>query len=198
MPFFALDEDNQRIFAKQANPFAMFRCLECGQRVRVRQGKDRLPHFYHVRNAPSCRLYSRSEDHLLIQLQLARSLPKGEVKLEAPIDAARRIADVYWTTQNIVFEIQCSLIDLREIEARTRAYQENGYQIVWLLDDRPFNRRLVSREEKFLRTQACYYTAFQRSTPSLFYDQLEIIRINQRLKKGKRLSIEPGAPRKLS
>ncbi len=149
-------------FAADAKPGGSYQCLECGSPVKVRRGKNRVPHFYHLQKSSRCRLYSKSEDHLVLQLELQKLLSKKSAKIESPIPDIHRISDLLWEKEKIAFEIQCSSLPLSEAEERVRDYKRVGYEIVWLLDDRIFNRRTVRSAEVFLRTQTCYYFSFQK------------------------------------
>lgn len=193
MPLYASDE-KKSVYAADAAPHGLYRCLECGGRVKVRKGKHRTAHFYHVQAAPACRLYSKSEDHLLIQLQIQNLLLPEKIEMEAPFLTIHRIADLLWEKEKIIFEIQCSLIQPKEAEARMRDYRKMGYEIVWLLDDRFFNRRNKKPSENFLRDQCCYFFRFSRNTSSFFYDQFELQLNNRRIKTSKPFQINLAKP----
>jgi competence protein CoiA len=189
MAFFALDEE-ESVSSWDADPRKIYRCIECAAPVKVRRGKTRIPHFYHLRNAPSCRLYSKSEDHLLLQLQIQKLLPKGKALMEQPIPSINRVSDLLWEEKKIAFEIQCSTLLEAEAEARMREYKSAGYDVVWILDDRVFNKRLLRPAEEFLRRRLCFFASFNRMALSLFYDQFEIFQRHQRVKKGTRITID--------
>lgn len=193
MPLYAFDE-KKTIYAADATPQGLYRCLECGGRVKVRRGKYRTPHFYHMQAAPSCRLYSKSEDHLLIQLQVQNLLLPEKIQIEAPFLALHRIADLLWEKEKIIFEIQCSLIQPKEAEARIKDYRKIGYEVIWLLDDRLFNRRNMKPAENFLRVQCCYFFRFRRNTLSLLYDQFEIEIANKRIRTSRPLWVNLAKP----
>lgn len=195
MALYALDSEGL-ISAGEAPDRGSYRCLECNGPVQVRQGRRRR-HFYHVKTSPSCRLYSKSEDHLILQIQIKNLFSKGEIDLEKPFLSIGRMADACWDRYKLVFEIQCSQLSQTEAESRIKDYKSMGYTVVWLLDDRLFNRRVLRPAEQYLRSNLCYYTHFQRNTHSLFYDQFEIFRGNRRPKKGPRLSIQLTAPRQV-
>lgn len=185
----------ETIFAADADPRASYRCLECRSPVRVRRGLNRMPHFYHLQKSSRCHLYSKSEDHLLLQLQVQKLLVPDRVEIERPFFSIRRIADLIWEKEKIIFEIQCSKLDLPEAENRIIDYRKVGYAVVWLLDDRIFNRRLVRPAEEFLRRQSCYFFSFDRTGYSHFYDQLEIVIARKRCKRGYPLRVELSKPR---
>jgi competence protein CoiA len=188
MPLYASDGKDY-VYASDALQGGSYRCIECRLPVKVRRGKSRIPHFYHLKTSPSCRLYSKSEDHLLVQLQIQKLLLPEKIQIEIPFLSVHRIADLLWEREKIVFEIQCSSIYTKEAEARIIDYRKMGYEVIWLLDDRLFNRKLVRPAEKFLRTQSCYFFYFRRNGLSFFYDQLEIILDTNRIKKSKALGI---------
>jgi Competence protein CoiA-like family len=192
MALYASDEDGY-IFAADAEPGGSYRCLECSAPVKVRRGRDRTPHFYHLQSAPRCHLYSKSEDHLILQLQLQKALGCETAQIERPFFTVHRIADLLWEKEKIAFEIQCSSLETSEAKTRIIDYGKMGYQVVWLLDDRIFNRRSVRAAEEFLRGQTCYFFSFQR-IGSYFYDQMEIIIESKRLKKGFPLKVDITKP----
>lgn len=194
MALYASDEDGH-IFAADAAPGMIYWCLECSGRVKVRRGKDRFPHFYHLSRSPLCRLYSKSDDHLLVQLHLQKVLSLEMTQMERSIPSIQRISDLCWEKEKIAFEIQCSSIELSEARKRVLDYTQAGYRIVWLLDDRVFNQRAIRTAEKFLRTQICYFFSFQKKIGvSQFYDQMEIMIERKRLQKGAPLRIDLSKP----
>ncbi len=186
-------EGESLVFAVEAEARRSYRCAGCGSRVRVRRGPSRLPHFYHLFRAPSCRLYSKSEDHLLAQLSLQKILPAGESIVEKPFTEIFRVADVAWEPCKIIFEIQCSLLTAKEAEHRMKDYKTIGYQVVWILDDRIFNRRTLRPAEKQMRLAPCYYATLRRESP-IFYDQFEIFYREIRIKKGRPLKVRIERP----
>ena len=195
MALYALDSEGI-ISADEAPDRGQYRCLECNKPQQVRKGIKRR-HFYHIKASPSCRLYSKSEDHLLLQLQIQSLFAKGEITLERPFLPICRMADACWEGGKIIFEIQCSLLSQAEAESRIHDYGTMGYVVVWLLDDRLFNRKILRPAEEYLRAHLCYYIHYRRNTQSLFYDQFELFRGNKRPKKGVRLSIRLPAPRSM-
>ena len=191
MALYAL-EDEIPISAFEAENFKSYQCCECRQRVRVRRGKNiRTPHFYHLTSSPTCRLYSKSQDHLLAQLALQKILPKGEAVLEKSFFRILRVADVVWEPKKIIFEIQCSSITPKEIENRIHEYGMYGYQIIWILDDRIFNKKILTKAEFFLRDSSRYFAKLRNQPSPIFYDQFEVFRGHQRVKKGPKLKIYP-------
>ncbi|HSX37722.1 MAG TPA: competence protein CoiA family protein [Chlamydiales bacterium] len=192
MALYASDEESY-IFAANATAKGSYRCLECRAPVKVRRGRNRVPHFYHLQKSFQCRLYSKSEDHLIVQLQLQKILSEKTVRIERPFLAIHRIADLLWEKESIVFEIQCSLIEIDEAKKRITDYAKIGLRVVWLLDDRIFNRKHLRAAEEFLRAHTCYYFTFRR-LGSFFYDQMEIIIEKKRLKKGRPLKVDLSKP----
>lgn len=180
--------ENDVIDAWDAKAGAAYSCIECSALVRLRRGKNQFPHFYHLKKSPYCRLYSKSERHLLIQLHIQKLLPKGESQIEKPFPQIGRIADLVWEKPKIVFEIQCSLISQNEAEERIREYRSLGYEVVWILDDRIFNKRRLRPAEIFLRRGSSYFVSGKG--PFAFYDQLEIFQNLRRIRKGEQTPVD--------
>lgn len=177
------------INAWDASPEKPYWCLACKAPLRLRKGLFRFPHFSHLSSTPSCRLYSKSKRHFLAQLALQKKLPLGEALLEIHFPSIRRIADVCWEKKKIVFEIQCSPISEQEVKERIEEYNSLGYEVVWILDERRFNKKRLSKAENFLRTRSLSYF-LEKGNSFTVYDQLETLHLSQRLKKGGKTAID--------
>jgi competence protein CoiA len=197
MALYAVDEEDL-IFAAHAESGRSYWCLECFSPVKVRRGRNRFPHFYHLKTSPRCRLYSKSEDHLRAQIQLQKLFPENCLQIERPFPDICRVADLCWEDKKIVFEIQCSQMTPQEATSRIHDYRLMGYEIVWLLDDRRYNRSILRPEEKLLRTHLSFYLSLKQGLTSTYYDQFEIFAHTQRVKKSHRLKIDLKQPRHLN
>lgn len=183
MPLYALDQKNW-IHASDANPLHRYQCPECKEPLRVKKGSYRLAHFYHIRKSPYCRLYSKKEDHYLFQKEIQeRLLSSYHIELEKPFLEIQRIADLVWEEKKIIIEIQCSPIFPREVQQRIQDYAKLGYRVLWLLDDRLFNKKILRPSERLLRGLNSYFFSFQREKKSLIYDQCELFLGKKRVKK---------------
>lgn len=183
-------EDDDLIYAGHAKPGKVYWCLDCFGPVKRRRGKHWFYHFYHVQAASKCRLYSKTEDHLLAQLQLQKSFPPGILQIERPFIKVNRVADLLWENEKIVFEIQCSPLTEKEAEMRIRDYRSSGYEVVWLLDDKRYNKRALRPAEEYLRRHSAYYVSIKQGLLSEYYDQFEVFALGQRVRRGKRLRID--------
>ena len=189
MALYAVNEDDL-IHASDAEPRKIYWCMDCFGPVKRRRGRLRFPHFYHVSPAKQCRLYSKTQDHLLVQIQIQKSFPSGIIQIERPFSKINRVADLCWENEKIVFEIQCSLMSPKEAEMRIHDYRSIGYEVVWLLDDKKYNKRIIRPVEKYLREKSAYYMTIKQGLTSNFYDQFEIFAEGKRVKKGKKLQID--------
>lgn len=168
MPLFAQDK-GRPINAFQASLDQIYSCIECSGPLKLRKQKRAVPHFYHLQATPSCQLHGKSEEHMRVQFALQNLLPPGEAALEYRFPTLQRIADVFWEPQKIVFEIQCSPIGNVEIEERESDYASLGCKVIWILDDRLFNKRRVRMAEEALCKKGAY---FVRIHPEIvFYEQ---------------------------
>lgn len=186
MAFFAVDEDDL-IYACDATTGKIYWCLECFCPVKKRIGKR--PHFYHLKARPSCRLYSKAENHLLAQLEIQKQFPSGEILIEKPFRDIRRVADACFEKRKIIFEIQSSPITENEVEKRNADYRSIGYETIWFLDDKRYNQRFLRPAESYLRTHGAYYFTIQKGMFTGFYDQFEIFFERKREIKGRALRL---------
>ncbi len=93
------------------------------------------------------------------------------MQMEVPFPIILRIADLYWPSVKIVFEIQCSPISKVEIASRNRDYARIGITVVWIFHERRFNRRFLSQAERFARKKVAYYTNINSKGRGFIYDQ---------------------------
>lgn len=128
-------------------------------------------------------------DHRLIQERLKTLLPPNEAQIESPFPKLRRIADLAWATEKIIFEVQCSPISLEEVLLRNADYARAGYAVIWILHDTSFNQKHLSAAEVFLRGRVTYFVHIGKNGEILIYDQQEKILKSQRLFKGFSLPI---------
>lgn len=169
MQLFASDKNNAVISAGQALRREDYFCLECKKAVRLRGGTHKQLHFYHRTLSRACRQSGKSLLHLSIQLYLQRLLSKELCRIEHPFPQIGRIADVAWPEEKLIFEIQCSPISITEVENRNRDYGSLGYQVVWILHDKRFNKRRLSPAEN--SSNPHYYTNIDYQGKGMIYDQ---------------------------
>lgn len=182
MQWIALDEQCHPITASRAIKHILYKCPECTCPVRLRSGPHRQAHFYHLRRKnTACTQHAKTEEHLRLQLVLANRISsQDEAKIERPFPEIRRIADVTWEKRKIAFEIQCSPISAQEVQRRCADYRSIGWEIVWILSDKRFNRRKLSAAERVLREETSYFSNRKGS----IYDQYEMIKGFHRIYKG--------------
>ncbi len=190
MQWVALDGTTS-VLASYASKQKNYHCPECRSTLRIRGGPHRQLHFYHLNATPTCRQHKKSQEHLLLQLFLYQSIPLGESQIERPFSSINRIADVAWEAKKMIFEIQCSSISFQEVAERTSDYRSIGYEIIWILHTKRFNRFRMTAAEAHLRKQPCYYSNMDKTGSGIIYDQFEIIQGAKRLYKGAALKVDP-------
>lgn len=187
MQWIALEENQNPITASHAIKRKRYGCPECAAIVQLRSGPHRQAHFYHLRKTALCTQHRKTEEHLRLQLSLAAGIPLNQASIERPFPEIKRIADVAWEEKKIAFEIQCSPISMEEAKNRCEDYRSIGWEVLWILSDRRFNRRRLSAAEHFLRDEACYFS----NRKGQVYDQCEILQGFHRVYKGRPIPIDP-------
>lgn len=190
MQLYALNEQKRITSAGQASKHKDYLCLECHHRVRVRGGLHRQNHFYHLEPNRHCRLDGKGMTHLQIQHFLFQLFPTGECELEYRMPEIKRIADVVWFPHKIVFEIQCSPISAKEVQQRNTDYKKLGWDVVWILHDRRYNRKRITAAEQLLRSSTHYFTNINRDGEGIIYDQFDIIQKGLRLHQMESLPVQ--------
>lgn len=191
---FASDDSGQLIAARLAKKQTDYSCLECRGPVRLRKGKHRQPHFFHLSHNRLCRQSGKSQIHLCIQQHLQEILPHDEVILECRFPKISRIADVVWLRRRLVFEVQCSPISQEEVLARNRDYKSEGFQVVWILHERRFNQWRMTAAEEALQKSPCYFTNFTAAGKGIIYDQASKVHGGRRRRLSPCLKVDLSVP----
>lgn len=191
MQLYALNASHQPILARHASKQQDYVCLECHKRVRVRGGMHRQPHFYHLEPNRHCYLSGKSMSHLQAQWAIYQLLPLGECELERSFPEIKRIADVAWKDQKIVFEIQCSPISATEVLKRNADYRSLGWEVVWILHDKRYNQWRLTAAEWVLRHSPFYFTNINENGAGIIYDQFDLWQKGIRHSKLASLAIQP-------
>ncbi len=179
------------VFAPRASQGKNYVCVECRRSLRLRTGRFKQAHFYHQPSAAPCRLQSRSERHMAIQTWLQRLLSNDEAHLEHPFLPICRIADLFWENQRLVFEVQCSPISEGEVRRRMRDYRALGIEVIWILDDRLYNKKWLRPAEKLIRSGWSYFASVDKETLLVrLYDQLEFLTDDTRKFRGWPLGVD--------
>jgi competence protein CoiA len=178
MHLFALDSQNKVIQASEALKQKDYFCLECQTLVRRRGGFFKQTHFYHLSPNRTCRQSGKSLEHLQLQNHMQSIFPNCQ--LEKPFKKVNRIADVVLEDHKIIFEIQCSPIEAKEVEQRNRDYQSMGYQVVWILHDMTYNKKRLTAAEYFLQDSPHYFSDMNEDGKGRIYDQWDVIKKGQR------------------
>jgi competence protein CoiA len=190
MQLYAFDGTSP-VSAMQAKKGENYFCPECQGLVRVRGGPHRQIHFYHHSTPKNCKQHQKSPEHLHLQIRFLKLIGAEESQIECPFPEIGRIADIAWHAKKIVFEIQCSPIALEEVRARNADYMRVGYDIIWILHDKRFNKNNLSAAEAFLRSNNCYYSNVDKQGSGVVYDQFEVLKSNRRYFRGPPLNISP-------
>lgn len=174
MHLFAWDETNQLVETSTANKQKIYFCRECRSPVKLRGGFLRQRHFYHLQNNRACRQSGKSMAHLQVQLYLKKLREYAEV--EKHFSSIQRIADVVWEKDKLIFEIQCSPINSREVAARNYDYSKLGYTVIWILHDQTFNQRQWTAAEYLLQESTHYYTNIDEEGVGCIYDRWDLLK----------------------
>ena len=123
-----------------------YSCPGCQGVVLLRHGQVMCPHFAH-KSLQDCQFFSENESaqHLSLKAALYKSLVNhGEkVSIEKVLSEMGQIADLF-VGDSLALEVQCSRLSQQRLRERTRAYQQAGYEVRWLLgEDLWLGRRLT-------------------------------------------------------
>lgn len=149
----ALDEDGQ-VFnvLEHPAPQGRYSCPGCGGLVRYKSGKVLRSHFAHV-TLRDCHYFSENESaqHLSLKSCLYSWLINAEqVELEKCLPSIGQVADLF-VNDCLALEVQCSSLSISRLQERTKAYQQAGMAVLWLLGKNLWlGERLTNLHKQFL------------------------------------------------
>ena len=130
-----------------------FYCPGCQGQVRLKQGTILRTHFAHV-SLKACQYVYENESaqHLELKSILYRWLKhEVAVEVEAVLPELGQIADLL-VEEKLALEVQCSSLSIQRLQERTRAYQDQGIEVLWLLGkDLWIKDKLTALQKQFLR-----------------------------------------------
>lgn len=125
---FALNHNNERVHATDANKQDEYFCPLCREKVVLRSGDYNADHFAHRSSCKDTWNYDMSEWHFEWQQQF----PKGNQEVVVELDGVKHRADVM--ACGYVIEFQHSPITADEFNERNQFYLNYGKKVIWVFD----------------------------------------------------------------
>ena len=170
MQIFASTKNNNLITVFQAEKKENYFCLECNEILHKRSGIYQQEHFYHVKPTLNCRQNNKSIEHIQTQIFIKKLFENLSCHMEYRFNSINRIADLYIEELNLVIEIQCSFISVKEVKTRISDYGKLGLRVLWILHEKKFNKKTKTPVEIFLKNQTYYYTNINDVGQGIIFD----------------------------
>ena len=149
----ALNNNNEKIIAKDANKNNEYFCPVCGEPLILKQGEIKIPHFAHKANSGCSFGINESENHMLMKGIIRDFVVKGNKVVNDEFEHILKfsngrylIADYYAEIQHngrifkVAFEIVEKHDNYDEFEAKNVTYFDNDIYVVWVFNDKHINR----------------------------------------------------------
>ena len=137
--------------------------------------------------------YIKNHLHLSVQQAIRKKIQSTDVHLEYRLKG--HVADIFWESKKIVFEVQCSPISLKEAIRRTTDYEKLNMTIIWVLHDKTYNKINMSPSEEFLvKKKNVFYSNISQHGEGIIFDQEEAFLDARRLIKSPPLEISLSLP----
>ncbi|UQS86423.1 hypothetical protein MOO44_05885 [Nicoliella spurrieriana] len=140
------------ILADNATKDNEFKCPCCNQRVILRCGTIKTPHFAH-RSKAECNSFSEGEtkEHLLGKKQLFQFFLELKPQLEYYFTNLKQRPDIRLSGSKLI-EFQCSPISNQRLSERLCGYRSIAHESIWILGS-PYlkKRNSILKLKKFLR-----------------------------------------------
>lgn len=123
-----------------------FSCPACKEKVILKIGTKKIPHFSHLRDSKCHNHYENESDyHLLGKQKLYLWLKRMGLnpELEAYDETIQQRPDIRFAFNQTKYavEFQCSVISEDLFRKRTTAFQQNDYTPIWILGGNQFKRK---------------------------------------------------------
>lgn len=134
----AKNERQQLILARKASKNEIYFCPDCNSKLILKQGNKLSAHFAHYKKCDNP-TFSEGEtlEHVSGKLWLFEECLRHNLRatLEAYLPNIQQRPDILVTYKEQLFaiEFQCSRISLSGIQHRTKGYQNNGIQVIWIV-----------------------------------------------------------------
>lgn len=163
-------EKNNLTFLRHLRKQEKFYCRQCGERVILKLGSKRIPHFAHEKGSPCLeRFEPESEYHNRGKLYLYEWLQQNSLspQLEVYYPAILQRADVVFAYNGKTYciEFQCASISEQEFIKRTKGYQRLSLNPLWILGGKNIFRK--NRQKYSL--SAFHYLFLQKTSSNQLY-----------------------------
>ncbi|MDO4903351.1 MAG: competence protein CoiA family protein [Limosilactobacillus sp.] len=148
-------ENQQAVFAKDAQPNHDYRCPACDSPVRLRRGRVMIAHFAHLPGAECAVSEGETSEHLLGKQQIFDWLRAHgyDPQMEVYLGEIHQRPDLLFSDHGVLtaVEFQCSPLSLTRLRERNDGYRRMGIRFVWALG-KPY-RHSLSRAKTAQFTQ---------------------------------------------
>lgn len=166
----SLAETHSLTFLHQLRQRERFYCRQCEEKVILKLGNKRIPHFAHEKGSNCLQQYEReSQYHMGGKLRLYDWLKEIGLspKLEYYFPDIKQRADITFTFEDKTYcvEYQCSSISEEDFIKRTKGYEKLSLQPLWILGGNNINRKNGQK----ISLSAFHYLFLQKSSSNQWY-----------------------------
>ncbi|MBR7554558.1 competence protein CoiA [Allobacillus sp. GCM10007491] len=159
--------------------YESFTCPECNEKVILKAGRIKVPHFAHEQQSSCSVRRGESAEHLNGKMDIdqwcqyhgfASTLEYSLPEIGQRIDVVAKIGRT-----PVAFEYQCAPISLEEYEARTNGIRKAGFMPVWIFGEKylnalynhsfrlsPLMKSAIMKEPPFKQPILLFYSTSQK------------------------------------
>nr|WP_289039100.1 competence protein CoiA family protein [uncultured Allobacillus sp.] len=156
-----------------------FTCPECNEKVILRAGRIKVPHFAHEQQGSCSVRQGESAEHLNGKIDIKQwchyqgypsALEYALPEVGQRIDVVAKIGKT-----PVAFEYQCASISLEEFEARTNGIRKAGFMPIWIFGEQylnslynhsfrlsPLMKSAITKEPPFNQPILLFYSTSQK------------------------------------
>lgn len=149
----AMNLNKETVYAHQAIITEEYRCPYCKEKLLLKRGLKKIPHFAHVCQSERRCAKNETEKHYYVKFFIAQRLKQHHfnVEIEPYFSEIMQYPDIL-VNAKVAIEIQFSRISMKEIKSRSRGFEQIGITVIWLIEQLQYSRGYL-----YLNTFQAYF-----------------------------------------
>ncbi|MGW9856416.1 competence protein CoiA [Staphylococcus hominis] len=169
----AINRNNETVYAYQAIITEEYRCPYCKEKLLLKKGLKKIPHFAHVYQSKRKCAKNETEKHYYVKFLIAQRLKKHHlnVEIEPYFSKIMQYPDIL-VNAKVAIEVQFSRISMKEIKTRSRGFKQIGITVIWIIEQLQYNKGYL-----YLNTfQAYFINPIDRTLYSWDHEEQVIVK----------------------
>lgn len=149
----AINRNNETVYAHQAIITEEYRCPYCKEKLLLKKGLKKIPHFAHVSQTKRRCMKNETEKHYYVKFFIAQRLKQYHfnVEIEPYFSEIMQYPDIL-VNAKVAIEVQFSRISIKEVKSRSRGLEQIGVAVIWIIEQVQYHKGYL-----YLNTFQAYF-----------------------------------------